>query len=168
MEYLDLEVLQEIGHDLRNSELPIDRFLANYLTNYESLSLQAPPLAVLGAILTPQAVYPREDSSTHRSYLAFSPGLPNPKVWGVGFLIAFLSELREIICKKRNRNKLSDYTQSLIAGIATFLTSKLALPSGTAAALAVLILLSLAKASKKAFCDMTDKEVIEALSKESR
>jgi len=110
----------------------------------------------------------RIEEKCYTSYLAFSPGLPNPKVWGVGFLIAFLSELREIICKKRDRNKLSNYTQSLIAGIATFLTSKLALSSGTATALAVLILLSLAKASKKAFCDMTDKEVIEALNRESK
>jgi hypothetical protein len=82
------------------------------------------------------------------------------------FILSILRELRTIICGKRKTPaKLGDQSTAIISGVAVFLANKLGLSGPTSTALAALTLVTLAQATKNAFCKMDDSEVYKAMSK---
>ena len=89
-----------------------------------------------------------------------------PLRWGKLFIKEILTEIRKVICGPRKEpTKLSTKSQTVIATVAGVIVTKFHIHSTTATALAILALLTLSEATKKAFCKMTDAEVLAALAK---
>jgi hypothetical protein len=163
---LDREAVQKIIWDLRESELYADRSLASYLEAYfnESPDLLpprplSPPIEELGmtAVYLGLVKAPEQRVTnvvTSKMFVA----------WSVDFIGSFLREIRNAFCgKKADHNKLSPSSYAAITAIATGIMNHFHVSSATASGIAVLILLAILRATKKSFCDMTDKEVLEAL-----
>jgi hypothetical protein len=80
------------------------------------------------------------------------------------FFLTYLNEFRKIICgSRKSPTKLGKNTQAIISGLAAFITSKLGVSNPTAVGIAVLILLTLAQATKNTFCKMTDTDVYKSV-----
>ena len=89
----------------------------------------------------------------------------NMFTWGRAFIIEILRNLRDLICgPRKSHGKLGEKSHAALAALAALIAHKFHVDSATAAGLAVHALIALSKATKKAFCDMTDEEVLEALS----
>jgi hypothetical protein len=144
-------------------------YLAHRTTKYAAIS----PIMVLGAIVQPREAMPSDRYDKNSVYFLYNYAWREPsafgkaKKWGIGFIAEFLQELRNILCgPKKSHGKLSDKFQAALAFLAAALSKKLGIDNPTALGMALLVLLSLARASKKAFCKMTDKEVLAALAEE--
>lgn len=163
--YVDRNVLIQIVEQLNNSSAPSDQRLARYLREYDKQDTNRPAVTFLGLAArdanivrqttTDSAIERRSAGSSHFA----------PLNWGRQFIARILSELREIICgPKPKPSKLGPNAQAYIAAIAAAILAKFHVSSVTATGLAVLILLTLSRATKNAFCKMTDAEVLAALS----
>ena len=80
------------------------------------------------------------------------------------FLLSILRELREIICGKGKKPKaLGKEAHAAVSALAALLTLKLGISDAAAIGLAVLILITIAQATKNAFCKMDDTEAYKAI-----
>jgi len=80
------------------------------------------------------------------------------------FLLSILRELREIICGKGKKPKpLGKEAHAAVSALAVLLAARLGISNATAIGLAVLILITLAQATKNAFCKMDDVEAYKAI-----
>ena len=80
------------------------------------------------------------------------------------FFLIVLDELRTIICGKgKTPKKLGTNSQAVLTALAAALAHKLGLDQPTAIGIAVLMLMTLGQATKRAFCKMADLEVLKAL-----
>jgi hypothetical protein len=153
--HVDAGTIRVIKTRLSESSRDEDKTIARFLQDYRSISVGQLGIAAMSAGAL-QVVEERGGA------LAFMTSWE----WGQKFIETILAELREIICSpKKHRGNLSRHTQAIIAAIVTMLMHKFGMQSATANGIAVLILLTLGRATKKAFCKMTDAEVLEALSK---
>jgi len=68
------------------------------------------------------------------------------------FILMILSELRAIICGKRKRlGKIGAQSQAFLSAIATLIAQKLGVSNPTAIGIAVLVLITLGKATRSGF-----------------
>jgi hypothetical protein len=145
------DTIHDIQTMLFESPRKVDQQIATFLKGYQSVSLAELGMAAVNAGVL-QAV--------ETKHLAFMTA----RSWGLEFIKSILRELREIICSpKKDQGKLSAPTQSVLAAIVAFLMHKFGLQSATAYGFALLILSTIGSATKKAFCNMSDHEVLEAL-----
>jgi hypothetical protein len=79
------------------------------------------------------------------------------------FLLSILRELREIICGKGKPKPLGKEAHAAVSALAALLAARLGISDATAIGLAVLILITLAQATKNAFCKMDDVEAYKAI-----
>jgi hypothetical protein len=164
--YIDESTIRSVVEQLSDSPEFVDRHMARYLTkaldvwtgNVRSSELQQTPMEQLGL-----AVMQSDLSGTETRDL--NPRLSSPVRMVAGtFLAKFLRELRNILCgTKKDRNKLSAHSHGALSALAVAIMQICHVSSVTATGIAVLILVSIGRASKKAFCDMTDEEALEAL-----
>ena len=90
----------------------------------------------------------------------------NMVVWGQAFVARILRNLRDIICgPRRSHGKLSEKSNAALAALGTLIAHEFHVDSAMGVGLAAVILIVLGKATKKAFREMTDREILEALSK---
>jgi len=86
--------------------------------------------------------------------------------WGRAFIAKILHDLRGAACgPKGSDGKPGEKSHDTLAALAPLIAQKFDVSSPTAAALAALSLIALGKATKNAFCEMTDEKVLQALSK---
>jgi hypothetical protein len=80
------------------------------------------------------------------------------------FVLSIFGELRIIICGKgKQPKKLGKEWHAILTGLAALIAQKLGLSDPASIAFAVLVLITLAQATKNAFCKMSDSEVYFAL-----
>jgi hypothetical protein len=161
--YIEPTTILSIVSDLRESANSVDQRLSRYLEDL-SRGTGRDAIAVLGMaardanvirVMTTDSVPERRD------HLA---ALIGPLNWATSFIRQIIAELREIICGSKKKPKgLGEKSQAIIAAITVAIASRFHIPPGTATGLAVLVLLALSRATKKAFCKMTDEEVLAAL-----
>jgi len=165
----EAELVRRIIRSLEESHDELDRILADYLAGAATIYEELPPLVLLGAITKPkQPVHPGDQPPSMHFFFLHSKKDAHTtfplKAWGAAFISELLVELRLILCgRKKQHGKISNETQAAIAMLATAISQKLGLQAPTSVGLAVLAMLCLVRASKKAFCKVTDKEVIKAL-----
>ncbi|NOT53686.1 MAG: hypothetical protein HOP18_03685 [Deltaproteobacteria bacterium] len=170
-------LIPSVAYELQNSALPEERWIGSTVEHYrwESLDIFGDRALVefLGVITTKPDFVARQqvlvESTPDRSYRL---GIPNEAFeWGLKFLKEILKEVRVLVCEERARKKtglvsLSDYKaypKALGVSLATAIMTKLGVNEPMAIGIATLVLLSLAQATKNAFCTMTDAQVIETL-----
>jgi hypothetical protein len=164
-EFIDLTDIRKIIADLRASKHYGDQSLGVYLDGYFNASNSSPQLQILRPIdqlgytamflgLKMTVENKEESLVTSRMFRA----------WSISFIMSFLRELRNALCgKKADRSKLNLRSYAAVTAVSTSIMQSLQVSSVTASGLGVLVLLIILKAGKKSFCDMTDKEVLEAL-----
>lgn len=107
--------------------------------------------------------------STNINYMIKIPD--KAKLWGVKFLKQFIKEIRLIICEKqKEKNAIDDYKhypKAIIVAVSSSLMTALSITNPMVLGLATLILLVLSTATKNAFCNMTDEDVIKSVEKSS-
>jgi hypothetical protein len=164
------DILQAVSAALMHSDHKFDHALADYFIHYTTTYAALNPLVLLGAVVQPREAPPdsewRDEDKMYFLYHSMRPpsALEKARRWGIGFIAEFLQELRNILCgPKKSHRKLSDKFQAALAFLTAALSKKLGIDNPTALGMALLVLLSLPRASKKAFCKMTDQEVLEAL-----
>jgi hypothetical protein len=95
------------------------------------------------------------------------PGNFNFVKWTAEFLRHFLKHVRDTICIDKKRQNVSQITGvtaiGAASGLAAFCADRLGVPGPYAIALGTCILLVLARATKGAFCKMTDEEILASL-----
>jgi hypothetical protein len=166
--YIDRETVQAVARTLSESPHPADQNIARYLN--KSLGVKTNELS--------KSQVP--DSAVQQLELSLlQTGVSGPEQRGVGprhsipgrlareFVARMLRELRRILCDpKKDRGKLGSNSQAVLAALAAYVMGTLHLSSyATATGLAALVLIALGRASKKAFCDMTDDEALDALTR---
>jgi hypothetical protein len=114
------------------------------------------PEAFLGQVLDSISNVPPANSTTLGSL-------------GINFIASILAELRQSICGKGKKKfkPIGQTSNATISGLAAFIMNVLHVHSAAATGIAILILLTLAKAVKNSFCRMTDNQVLQALQKMS-
>lgn len=161
--FIDPDTVSGIIADLRKSGHGPNERLSRYLREAPH-ARDSEVIGMLGlAIRDAEIIHPlTHDSVAEQNWYA------RPIKWSVQFIKQLLAELRDIICKpQKKRNELSAETHAVIASIAAVIVQRFHIDAATAAAVAVLILLALARATKRAFCKMTDEEVLNALEQEA-
>jgi hypothetical protein len=162
--YLDPNFIRAAAAQLEKSGTVADRGMSRYLRDFAAGQESTTPLVSLGlAAVQTQLIRPMTtDSAIERrgASLSFQLG---PAQWGLQFLRKILANLREAICgNKKKPTPLGKNAEAYIAAITAFIMQKFHVPYGTATGLAVLIMLTLSRSAKKAFCEMTDEEVLAA------
>lgn len=115
-----------------------------------------PPVGMLG-----WAVHRIRARETNRKHASFSPYALEAISLGAAFIKELLLELRKLLCGgRKNPEPLEIRTQGVLAGLATAIAHSLGTSNATATGLATLLLLSIAGASKKAFCRTMDPDKI--------
>jgi len=164
--YLERQVVLSVVQDLRRSPATVDQRLSRYLSDFEARDTNSPGIVLLGmAALDAKIV---RSVATDSAYQRRSAGAASvgPLNWGLQFIRQILAELREIICgPKSKRSKLGANSQAILSAIAAAIVAKFHVTSVTATGLSVLVFLALGRATKSAFCKMTDSEVLAALTR---
>ena len=155
-----------------------ERWLGNLLEPYvwlpiESLYHTKELVAYLGVIsVSPEYVDRQQLLLEANPNLMYKLGLPNKAFeWGMAFLIQILKEVRSVICGEQTHGrgslvKLSDYRaypKALGVSLSTSIMAQFGVNEPMAIGIATLVLLTLAQATKDAFCQMTDEEVLKTL-----
>lgn len=124
-------------------------------------------------LLVQDRAYWVELNKTLNPNLDYSIRLPDKALlWGINFFKQFLREIRKIICeKKKVRTRVEDQKDlptASIAALSASLMTALHISNALATGLATLVLLTIATATKNAFCTMTDEEVLQKLEDASK
>jgi hypothetical protein len=166
--YLDPDFILAAAKELEKSGSKADQGMSRYLQEFVAQRESRPPLASLGmAAVQTDLVRPMTTDSAFEVRSADRPNL-GPSNWGIQFLKKILADLRDVICgSKKKPTELGKNAQAYIAAITIIIMQKFHLLSPTANGMAVLTILAISRATKKAFCEMTDAEVFAAL-KENR
>lgn len=153
--YADPEMIGIAVDLLNQSSNPLDRKLRVYL---EAFNLQAqgsvfktPPPAPIEAL---------EEVVLDIDRQAKEEGILRKRSGGASsFFLILLDELRGIICGKgKTPKKLGTNSQAVLTALAAAATPKLGISDPTAMGVTVLMLITLGRATKKAFCKMSDLE----------
>ena len=124
-------------------------------------NLPQPTIAVLGIVV--ESLRGNKKATPQRGS-DIGEMLDLARTWGLDFILEILIELRDIICGKgKTPKKLSDTSQSAISALTILVAHKLRISDPTAFGIAVLILLSISRASKNAFCRKTTPEELRKL-----
>lgn len=161
--YIDQNVIVRIAERLKDSELAVDQKLVGYLSRYGTEQITASNSLFFLGMAAREAHLVREvamDSAViERRNLGFT--LTGPLKWGADFIRQILVELRRIICGPKGKiPDLSHTSQAVISALAAAIVAKFNVSSASASGFAVLVLLTLSRAIKRAFCKMTDEEVL--------
>jgi hypothetical protein len=140
-------------------------FLSNYLqrnlgpVTYDYATPPPSPVEVLGA--TVNAIRVGDDDPRGPTFPA-SENLA--AMWGFAFIRELFLDIRLLICgKKKNPGPLTPKTQGLLTGLAAAISRHLGVSDPAAIGLAALVLVTIAGASKKAFCKATNPRDISVL-----
>jgi|SRR5271165_839646 len=99
--------------------------------------------------------------------IAYSIRSPDEAVrLGLEFVTKMLEEVRNIVCQKKYRRfSLTSHGSfaGVVSGLATALTHSLGITSAVATGAAATVLIVVAQAAHKSFCEMTDQEVATVL-----
>jgi len=162
--YLDSNFILTVAAELDKSGATVDQGMSRYLHDFAAQRQTKPPLASLGlAAVQAHLVRPITTDSgfEKRTRAGASFG---PSSFGLQFLKKILADLRNIICgSKKKPTELGKNAQAYIAAITAFIVHKFHIESATATGMAVLTMLTVSRATKKAFCEMTDAEFFASL-----
>ncbi len=162
--YVPISVIEETVARLKETSQAIDHEIAEYLTQLSTEKLKpSAPLQFLARAGVGAGLV-RYVAMDSRDEMPAALNRGRAVKWAIGFVQRFLTELRRLICGSGKKPKeLSHQAQALISALGVAIMQQLHLDSATADGFAVLLLLTLSKALKRAFCDMTDEEVLAAL-----
>ncbi|GLS18136.1 hypothetical protein GCM10007874_11520 [Labrys miyagiensis] len=81
------------------------------------------------------------------------------------FIRNFLKELRNIICKSKSKlpSRGAVSAKEVAAGVAGYLTGLIGTSAPLAVGIGAVVVLTLSTATKRAFCNMTDEQVLKVL-----
>jgi hypothetical protein len=154
--YIDRNLIDQTALALQRSAVPENQKLAQYLEGYDP---RRSPLVLLGIAANDVKVV--RHFTTDSAYERRSQGLQaslGPAKWGIEFIKLILANLRKAICGGTKAK--SDAT---LAALAAMIVSQFHISISAATGLAVMCLMALGRATKDAFCKMTDSEVLAAL-----
>ena len=158
--YADPEMLDFAVDSLQQRNTELDRKLRVYL---QALSFQAQGHVLKEAITPYEAL---ADVAVEVNRLPpIDPTVIGKSHYGVvSFFIILMSELRTVICGKgKNPKKLGTNSQAVLTALAAAITRKIGITDPTAMGIAVLMLITLGAATKKAFCKMSDIDALNAV-----
>lgn len=166
--------LSEIGHELERSDDPAGRFVAGDLLTAMYLGGQpaAHHMARLGIVLNDPAFVREYDAMraapSNVTYSVRFP--PRAAEWGRQFIATSLKEIRAAVCDVAKDNRYADvqkdgagYAKAVAVSIATGVLAGVGLTGPLALGVGTLVLLTLSRATKNAFCHMTDEAVLASL-----
>ena len=158
-EFTPLVVIKHLNstHDPIDAE--IARYLEFYRPNIAFASAPPPPIEALGSMVK-RIKQARPKEST---YVVVPPRRSDAVTWAFDFLMEIFAELHAIICGKgKTPSKLGDKSQAALTALAAVIVQHLGVSDTTALGIAVLVLLSLGRATKKVFCKTTRPEDFKA------
>jgi hypothetical protein len=177
--YIDVDTVRSVVAELSKSSDGVDRQIAEFLDKLAgdvNVGRVPPsPMAQLGNAVKHAGLFKNEklpgslildlrtyQRTMHPPERMMKSSLP----FASEFIARLLREIRNAICKpQRDRNKLDHRTQATLVVIATAAMQMFHLSNATANGFAVLTMLTIGRCTKKAFCDMTDEEVLKAMKK---
>jgi hypothetical protein len=159
--YANLEMIGAVVGELSKSGSSIDQKLRQYLENVSSAPTRSNTFDKLA--LSPVALL--EDVVAEIDEEARRAGIIRKRSGGaLTFFLILLGELRTIICGKgKTPKKLGSTSQTVLTALAAAIVQKLGISNPTATAVAVLMLIALGRATKNAFCRMSDTEALKLL-----
>ena len=163
--YIDPLTLLDLSDQLRYSDDPINRELAQHLYPGPVLgfSMRPPKIVALGSVVN-KLQKPKRPTKSKR---AKNPA-ETAEDWGKAFIFEIFNDLRKIICGKgKTPAKLGHKSTAVLTSLAAFIAQYLGISNPTALGIAVLVLLSLGNATKTAFCRTTNADQIKKLLKMS-
>jgi hypothetical protein len=163
---LSAPAIQRVARTLLKTGDPIDALIGNYLEGLFAQHLYAPPPAieVLGdTVQRVKKTQSRKQSTGRKGPLEIAASAESEaevaRNWGIDFLVELFGELRQLICGKgKNPSPLGAKSHAALTSLGAIVVHKLGIADPTGLGIAVLILLSLARVTKKTFCRMTSPE----------
>jgi hypothetical protein len=149
------DILLAVRAAFKQSPNEFDHVLADYFAHYTTTYAALNPMIFLGAIVQLREA---TTGSRHDNYVTHfldnskreSNVVSKAKKWGIGFIAEFLQEIRKILCgQKESHAKLGDRFQAPLAFLTAALSKKLGIDNPTALSMALLVMLSRARTSKK-------------------
>jgi hypothetical protein len=178
----------DAANTLRDSNRAEERWLGSIIYSYHMASDRSGgqnPLSIMGetalleflGTITQYPEFARKqrqmlESGPQEGSVLYSTRLPEDAyAWGALFIYQMLKELRSLICETQTESKtgivdlkeFKAYPKALGVSLASLVMAKLGVTEPMAMGIATLVLLSLAQATKNAFCASTDEEVIKAI-----
>jgi hypothetical protein len=154
---------KDSDEQLLSSVFVLFQFTSPYAYNKKTF------VEVLGLLSSPEG----------RSYQAKIDNLPKDRDYsiiipehiasiGLEFIGRVMREVRAVVCKKEKKRLVGGRSfPAVVSGLASSLTASLGISSALATGLAATVLVILAQAAHKSFCDMTDEQVLEAVEKKA-
>jgi hypothetical protein len=168
---LSAPAIQRVARTLLKTGDPIDALIGNYLDGLFSqhfyvLHLYAPPppIEVLGnTVQRVKKTQSRKQSTGRKGPLEIAASAESEaevaRNWGIDFLVELFGELRQLLCGKGKKSSpLGGKSHAALASLGAIVVHKLGIADPTGLGIAVLILLSLARVTKKTLCRMTSPE----------
>lgn len=168
--YIDEDSIRSVVKELSTSSNLVDTQMARYLDravdvwtgNRRDSDLSQTPMEHLGLVVMMSGLSDSSEKERRGGTVNFS----QTSRWAVMFITKFFHQLHEIICgPKKEWSKVSLSSQGWISALVTILMNTCHIPYATAKGFAVLILVSIGRAGKKAFCESTEEEVLDALAR---
>ena len=164
--YLDRHFIGSVAEELSKSPAAVDHRLSRYLGEFEASDTNSRAIVLLGMAANDAKLVRSIATDSVIEHRGAGLAKIGPLVWAVQFIRQILAELRKIICgPKSTPSKLGASSQAVIAAIAAAIAQRFHVESVTATGMAVLVLLALGRATKSAFCKMTDSEVLASLAR---
>jgi hypothetical protein len=165
--YLDREMIVSLAEHLGKSDLKVDRGMSQYLHQFLAQSDIRSPILSLGMAAMDAGLVrsvSMDSAIENRSASGSSAPKIGPLSWGLNFIKKILSDLRNSICGSNKKPKpLDKKSEASLVLITTAIMHKFHVSSPTATGLAVISVIAISRSTKKAFCEMTDDEVLAAL-----
>ncbi len=171
-----ISLLQEINFVLDESTNPLDKslhsmlFAQKFVFDSNGEFLFEDELSFLGTFAKdPEFLVMQQKLIDSAEGIYFRPSLPDKAIeWGKQFLLHILKEVRAAVCEESKQSEnlkqeYSNYARAFAVSISTSVLSAMGISNPAALGIATLVLITLAHATKNAFCDMTDMEVIAAI-----
>jgi hypothetical protein len=166
---LQIGLLAQLGHESVGSsasdiDMKLARYFASFLLTETIINLDEDNRPV-PTDPTERSVHVLAEVANDVSKLNRDPqSLHKGRTTAASFILSILRELREIICGKgKTPKKLSEETKSILAALTVVFAHKFGLSDGTSTAFAALTLITVARATKNAFCKMDDIEIYKAV-----
>lgn len=176
---LDLQavdnLLFQVVNDLRSSEDPAERGLGSELNlvrfalNDQGAFAVGSALGYIGHATTGRGHLRKqtiffEQNQDKMFYTAIPPEMAD---WGKQFLKEILREIRKAVCTDKPMDSEAadsrSYPKAIAVAISSTVMNACGVDSAMALGIATLVLLTISRATKQAFCTMTDDNVLAAI-----